>query len=119
MSNPNQFFQELSLIQSSHAVTGGTIWPSNASEYRSPEVDREIIAARIFSGAESGVRDARKLCERAIHGLTARELSAASRLMQGWASNLLSIGDLSRFVKPDHNAFRSLALLKFQPPAQF
>ena len=35
------------------------------------EVDREIIAGRILEAAESGERDAHKLCERAIHGLTA------------------------------------------------
>ena len=38
-----------------------------------PEVDREIIAARILQAAESGERDANKLCQRAIHGLTARD----------------------------------------------
>jgi hypothetical protein len=36
-------------------------------------VDREIIAARILQAAESGERDANKLCQRAIHGLTARD----------------------------------------------
>ena len=36
-----------------------------------PEVDREIIARRILQAAESGERNADKLCERAIHGLTA------------------------------------------------
>ena len=35
------------------------------------EVDREIIARRILQAAESGERNANKLCERAIHGLTA------------------------------------------------
>jgi hypothetical protein len=35
------------------------------------EVDREIIAWGILRAAESGERDANKLCERAIHGLTA------------------------------------------------
>jgi hypothetical protein len=35
------------------------------------EVDREIIAGGILQAAESGERDANKLCERAIHGLTA------------------------------------------------
>jgi hypothetical protein len=35
------------------------------------EVDREIIAKGILQAAESGERDANKLCERAIHGLTA------------------------------------------------
>ncbi|RTE94313.1 MULTISPECIES: hypothetical protein [Bradyrhizobium] len=35
------------------------------------EVDREIIARRIVQAAGDGERDADKLCERAIHGLTA------------------------------------------------
>jgi hypothetical protein len=35
------------------------------------EVDREIVAREILQAAESGERDANKLCERAIHGLTA------------------------------------------------
>jgi hypothetical protein len=35
------------------------------------EVDREIIARRILQAAETGERNANKLCERAIHGLTA------------------------------------------------
>jgi hypothetical protein len=35
------------------------------------EVDREIIARGILQAAGSGERDANKLCERAIHGLTA------------------------------------------------
>ena len=35
------------------------------------EVDREIIARGILQAAKTGERDANKLCERAIHGLTA------------------------------------------------
>jgi hypothetical protein len=35
------------------------------------EVDREIIARGILRAAEGGERDADKLCQRAIHGLTA------------------------------------------------
>jgi len=35
------------------------------------EVDREIIARGILQAAKAGERDAIKLCERAIHGLTA------------------------------------------------
>jgi hypothetical protein len=35
------------------------------------EVDREIIARGILRAAKTGERDANKLCERAIHGLTA------------------------------------------------
>ena len=35
------------------------------------EVDREVIARRILQAAQGGERNADKLCERAIHGLTA------------------------------------------------
>jgi hypothetical protein len=35
------------------------------------EVDREIIARGVLQAVGSGERDANKLCERAIHGLTA------------------------------------------------
>jgi len=35
------------------------------------EVDREIIAKRILRAVETGERNADKLCERAIHELTA------------------------------------------------
>lgn len=37
------------------------------------EVDREIIARGILQAAGSGERDANKLCERAILGLTPRD----------------------------------------------
>jgi len=35
------------------------------------EVDREIIARGVLRAVKTGERDANKLCERAIHGLTA------------------------------------------------
>lgn len=35
------------------------------------EVDREIIARGILRAVRTGERNANKLCERAIHGLTA------------------------------------------------
>jgi hypothetical protein len=35
------------------------------------EVDREIIARSILQAVKAGERDANKLCQRAIHGLTA------------------------------------------------
>jgi hypothetical protein len=35
------------------------------------EVDREIIARGILQAAKTGELDANRLCERAIHGLTA------------------------------------------------
>jgi hypothetical protein len=37
------------------------------------EVDREIIARGILRAAENGERDAPKLCERAIQGLSAAD----------------------------------------------
>jgi hypothetical protein len=37
------------------------------------EVDREIIAKGILRAAKTGERDANRLCERAIHGLTASD----------------------------------------------
>jgi hypothetical protein len=37
------------------------------------EVDREIIARGILQAAGSGERDANRLCERAIRGLTASD----------------------------------------------
>jgi hypothetical protein len=36
-------------------------------------VDREIIARGILRAVKSGERNANKLCERAIHGLTASD----------------------------------------------
>jgi hypothetical protein len=35
------------------------------------EVDREIIARGVLRAVKTGERDANKLCERVIHGLTA------------------------------------------------
>ena len=37
------------------------------------EADREIIARKILHAAETGERDANKLCERAIQGLCATD----------------------------------------------
>ena len=37
------------------------------------EVDREIIARGILRAVSTGERNANKLCERAIHGLTASD----------------------------------------------
>jgi len=75
MSDPNQFFQDLSFDpEEITAVNKAYELARQTLHYiGQPEVDREIIAARICQAAESGERDARKLCERAIHGLTARD----------------------------------------------
>ena len=75
MSNPNQFFRDLSFDP--EAVTAVNkaynLACQTLQNIGQPEVGREIIAAKILQAAESGERDARKLCERAIHGLTARD----------------------------------------------
>jgi hypothetical protein len=75
MSNPNQFFQDLPFDP--EAVTAVNkaydLVCQTLQNIGQPEVDREIIAARILQAAESGERDANKLCQRAIHGLTARD----------------------------------------------
>ena len=75
MSNPNQFFQDLSFDPEQVTAVNRAydLACQTLQNIGQPEVDREIIAARIFQAAESGERDARKLCERAIHGLTARD----------------------------------------------
>ena len=73
MSNVNPPFQNLSLdpaemiaVNDAYDLACRTL--QNIGEL---EVDREIIARGILQAAESGERDANKLCERAIHGLTA------------------------------------------------
>ena len=73
MSIPNSHFQDLSFdpdevtaVNQAYDLACQTL--QNIGQL---EVDREIIAGRILEAAESGERDAHKLCERAIHGLTA------------------------------------------------
>jgi hypothetical protein len=73
MSIPNSQFQDLSFdpdevtaVNQAYDLACQTL--QNIGQL---EVDREIIAGRILEAAESGERDAHKLCERAIHGLTA------------------------------------------------
>ena len=73
MSNPDPLFQNLSFdpeqvtaVNQAYDLACQTL--QNIGQL---EVDREIIAGRILEAAESGERDAYKLCERAIHGLTA------------------------------------------------
>ena len=73
MSNANPPFQNLSLdpeeiIAMNQAYDLACRTLQNIGQL---EVDREIIARGILRAAESGERDANKLCERAIHGLTA------------------------------------------------
>ena len=73
MSIPNSHFQDLSFdpdevtaVNQAYDLACQTL--QNIGQL---EVDGEIIAGRILEAAESGERDAHKLCERAIHGLTA------------------------------------------------
>jgi hypothetical protein len=73
MPNPNPLFQELSsdpdqitAVNQAYDLACRTL--QNIGQL---EVDREIIARGILQAAGSGERDANKLCERAIYGLTA------------------------------------------------
>jgi hypothetical protein len=73
MSNVNPPFQNLSLdpaemlaVNAAYDLACQTL--QNIGQL---EVDREIIARGILQAAKAGERDANKLCERAIHGLTA------------------------------------------------
>jgi hypothetical protein len=75
MSNVNQHFQNLSLdpeemIAVSEAYDLACRTLQNIGQL---EVDREIIARGILRAVKSGERNANKLCERAIHGLTASD----------------------------------------------
>jgi hypothetical protein len=73
MPNTNPFFRNLSLdpaeviaVNEAYDLACQTL--QNIGQL---EADREIIAGRILQAAETGERNANKLCERAIHGLTA------------------------------------------------
>jgi hypothetical protein len=86
MSNPNQFFQDLSF--GPEAVTAVNkpydLVCQTLQNIGQPEVDREIIAARILQAAES--RPGRQQTMPARHPWIDRaRLSAAPRLMQGQA----------------------------------
>ena len=73
MSNPDSLFQNLSFdpeqvtaVNQAYDLACRTL--QNIGQL---EVDREIIARGILQAAGSGERDANKLYELAIHGLTA------------------------------------------------
>jgi hypothetical protein len=73
MSNVNPPFQNLSLdpaemlaVNAAYDLACQTL--QNIGQL---EVDREIIARGILQAAKTGEQNANKLCERAIHGLTA------------------------------------------------
>ena len=73
MSNANPSFQNLSLdpaqmVAANEAYDLACRTLQNIGQL---EVDREIIAKRILRAVETGERNADKLCERAIHELTA------------------------------------------------
>ena len=78
MSNHNPLFQDLSFdpeeitaVNQAYDLACQTL--QNIGQL---EVDREIIARGILQAARSGERDANKLCERAIHGLTALDIGS-------------------------------------------
>jgi hypothetical protein len=73
MSNLNPVFQDLSFDPEEAAAMnqGYDLACQTLQNIGQLEVDREIIARGVLRAAESGERDANKLCERAIHGLTA------------------------------------------------
>jgi len=75
MSNLNPVFQEFSFDpEEVMAVNQAFELPcQRLQNIGQLEVDREIIASGILQAARSGERDASKLCERAIHGLTASD----------------------------------------------
>jgi hypothetical protein len=73
MSNGNPPFQNLSLdpagmIAASKAYDLACRTLQNIGQLK---VDREIIARGILRAVKTGERNVNKLCERAIHGLTA------------------------------------------------
>jgi hypothetical protein len=75
MSNANPSFQNLSLdpaemvaVNEAYDLACRTL--QNIGQL---EVDREIIARGILRAVNAGERNANRLCERAIHGLTASD----------------------------------------------
>ena len=73
MSNVNPPFQNLSLDPAETIVVSEAydLACRTLQNIGQLEVDREIIARGVLRAAKTGERDANKLCERAIHGLTA------------------------------------------------
>jgi hypothetical protein len=75
MSNVNPSFHNLSLdpsemIAAREAYDLACLTLQNIGQL---EVDREIIAQGILRAVKTGERNAHKLCEHAIHGLTASD----------------------------------------------
>jgi hypothetical protein len=73
MSNVNPPFQNLSLDPAEMVAVNAAydLACQTLQNIGQLEVDREIIAQGILRAAKTGERDADKLCEHAIHGLTA------------------------------------------------
>ena len=73
MSDPNALFQDLSFDPEETAAVNQAydLACQTLQNIGQLKVDREIIARGVLQAAQSGERDANKLCERAIHGLTA------------------------------------------------
>ena len=73
MSNVNLPFQNLS-IDPAEMITVNEAYDLACRTLQNIgqlEVDREIIARGVLRAVKTGERNANKLCERAIHGLTA------------------------------------------------
>jgi hypothetical protein len=73
MSNVNPRFQNLFLDPAGMIAAGEAydLACRTLQNIGQLEVDREIIARGILRAVKTGERNANKLCERAIHGLTA------------------------------------------------
>jgi hypothetical protein len=73
MSNANTPFKNLSLDPSEMVVVNEAydLACQTLQNIGQLEVDREVIARGILRAVNTGERNADKLCERAIHGLTA------------------------------------------------
>jgi hypothetical protein len=73
MPNSNPPFQNLSLDPAEVVAVNEAYDPAcqTLQNIGQLEVDREISARGILRAAKTGERDANRLCERAIHGLTA------------------------------------------------
>jgi hypothetical protein len=73
MSNVNPSFHNLSLDPAEMIVVSEAyeLACRTLQNIGQLEVDREIIAREILRAVKTGERNANKLCEHAIHGLTA------------------------------------------------
>ncbi len=75
MPNANPPFQNLSLDPAEMVVVNEAydLACQTLQNIGQLEVDREVVARGILRAANTGERNADRLCERAIHGLTASD----------------------------------------------